>query len=54
MKTTKKYTKEDLIKDLQKLKESGKSPIKNPDFFKPWDWTDAEEVYKKGKVVKTV
>ena len=46
MKTTiKTYTTEDLLKDMNELKESGTSPINEDWFFEEWEWTQDGKPY---------
>lgn len=34
------FTKEDLVKLGQELRESGKCSVQNPDFYKPWNMVE--------------
>ena len=34
------FTREDLVKNMLELKESGKCPVQNPNFYKPWNMVE--------------
>jgi hypothetical protein len=34
------FTREELVKNMQERKESGLCPVKDPNFYKPWDMVE--------------
>jgi hypothetical protein len=34
------YSREDLVKSMLELKESGKCPVQNPKFYEPWNMVE--------------